>query len=582
MSASITHGDCRNVLRENPDMFGGRKIDCLLTDPPYGVDFQSTYGKNEEDRELYQRKITDDGDVDVAIESFDETMQLMVPHLADECEMYIFSQWQVSPEWHKYLGSLAEHGIELRQLIIWEKGYPGIGDVKYNWGCGHEFIYYLKKGKRRVPYRRSGILHIDKVRPGTNVHPCLPPDEMVMTPMGYRPIKEIPVGGLVLAADGRYHSVTDATESWCDDGVVEVKAAGSMGSTTTTRNHPWLVWRPTKKANSIVGHEVLWADASDVVVGDYAMSPIPPESGSISPVSEDKAWASGLWLAEGHLNASGNSKNRYLRWTVHANVADLYAKRIQTCTDAKVSVYPSNVSESASIVTFDAAWALEVVRWCGLGAHDKFISPEVLSWARREREAFLDGYLDGDGWRRKGAAHRAKSVSDDLVATIRGLAEGLGYFFSVKRDGPGKISHIDGRAIKPGSCWSMEFVQPGGTDRRPKWATHEGTEFSLHRVQSVEHQDYRGVVLNLSVEGSHTFMTKSGMTHNTQKPTALLKILIEYSTDPGAFVFDPYAGSGSTLVAAEELGRDSLGIEREADYVATARTRLAQGGLFSL
>lgn len=172
----VIHGDCRLIL---PTLDISNGIDCVLTDPPYGVDFQSTYGKNEEDRENYQRKIADDHDVESAIESFDETVKLMLPLLNDICEIYIFSAWQVSPDWHRYLETLTAHGIELRQLLIWEKGYPGIGDVKYNWGCGHEFIYYLKKGKRRVPYRRSGILSIDKVRPGTNVHPTQKPTQLL-------------------------------------------------------------------------------------------------------------------------------------------------------------------------------------------------------------------------------------------------------------------------------------------------------------------------------------------------------------------------------------------------------------------
>jgi site-specific DNA-methyltransferase (adenine-specific) len=176
MESEIIHGDCREILSI---LDFTRPIDCLLTDPPYGVDFQSTYGKNEEDRERYQRKIADDHGVEDAIESFDATMKLIAPNMADECEIYVFSAWQVAPEWQHYLGSLGHLGIELRQLLIWEKGYPGIGDVKYNWGCGHEFIYYLKKGKRPVPYRRSGILHVDKVRPGTNVHPTQKPTALL-------------------------------------------------------------------------------------------------------------------------------------------------------------------------------------------------------------------------------------------------------------------------------------------------------------------------------------------------------------------------------------------------------------------
>lgn len=49
--------------------------------------------------------------------------------------------------------------------------------------------------------------------------------------------------------------------------------------------------------------------------------------------------------------------------------------------------------------------------------------------------------------------------------------------------------------------------------------------------------------------------------HPTQKPVALLKELIEIFTDPGDVVIDPVAGSGSTLRAALELGRNSYGFE---------------------
>ena len=49
--------------------------------------------------------------------------------------------------------------------------------------------------------------------------------------------------------------------------------------------------------------------------------------------------------------------------------------------------------------------------------------------------------------------------------------------------------------------------------------------------------------------------------HPTQKPIKLLKKLIEIYTDPEDVVIDPCAGSGSTLRAAKELGRNSYGFE---------------------
>jgi DNA modification methylase len=62
--------------------------------------------------------------------------------------------------------------------------------------------------------------------------------------------------------------------------------------------------------------------------------------------------------------------------------------------------------------------------------------------------------------------------------------------------------------------------------------------------------------------------------HPTQKPLRVLRQLIEWGSREGDLVLDPFMGVGSTGVAAAELGRRFIGIEREADYVAAARRRL--------
>jgi site-specific DNA-methyltransferase (adenine-specific) len=54
--------------------------------------------------------------------------------------------------------------------------------------------------------------------------------------------------------------------------------------------------------------------------------------------------------------------------------------------------------------------------------------------------------------------------------------------------------------------------------------------------------------------------------HPTQKPVGLLKTLIEIFTDEGDVVFDPCAGSGSTLVAAERTNRKGYGFEIKKEF----------------
>jgi len=62
--------------------------------------------------------------------------------------------------------------------------------------------------------------------------------------------------------------------------------------------------------------------------------------------------------------------------------------------------------------------------------------------------------------------------------------------------------------------------------------------------------------------------------HPTQKPVGSLKPLIEAFCPAGGVVLDPFAGSGSTLVAAKETGRQYLGIELDRRHWATAQRRL--------
>lgn len=62
--------------------------------------------------------------------------------------------------------------------------------------------------------------------------------------------------------------------------------------------------------------------------------------------------------------------------------------------------------------------------------------------------------------------------------------------------------------------------------------------------------------------------------HTTQKPVALMEDLIRDFTDPGELICDPFAGSGTTLLAATRLGRRSIGWEKDPENHAKALRRL--------
>lgn len=125
--------------------------------------------------------------------------------------------------------------------------------------------------------------------------------------------------------------------------------------------------------------------------------------------------------------------------------------------------------------------------------------------------------------------------------------------------------------------WDKGIIGPG--DLKQPWGPqHERITFGSHTPSTADRKRGDGRLTARLRAGSilHHQRPNSGQVtrHPTEKPIPLMRELIESSSRPGELVLDPFAGSGSTLVAAVLAGRHAIGCELDPRYIETAIRRL--------
>lgn len=131
---------------------------------------------------------------------------------------------------------------------------------------------------------------------------------------------------------------------------------------------------------------------------------------------------------------------------------------------------------------------------------------------------------------------------------------------------------------------NKRYNRVDGDGRRyaDNYSAHRGERKARHRYYLA---DLKGIAVNnLWDEPGLKFNSANrDASYPTEKPLNLLARIIEASSRPGDLVLDPFAGSGTTLIAADMLGRDWIGIEKNpaAEGVFNKKMRDKAGALFA-
>ena len=152
----IICGDCLEVMRG----FKDNQFDLCLTDPPYGIDYQSAW---RTDKSQWKPKITNDK------KPFTDWIPEAHRVLRDGGRLFCFYRWDVQDE---FKNALEDSRFSVKSQIVWDKVIHGMGDLNGEYAPQQECIMYATKGRYKFHGKRpTSIIQCQRVQPDKLLHP---------------------------------------------------------------------------------------------------------------------------------------------------------------------------------------------------------------------------------------------------------------------------------------------------------------------------------------------------------------------------------------------------------------------------
>ncbi len=161
MTIKLLQGDCLDVMQ---DIELG-SIDMVLTDPPYGMAYKSGWSG---------ASVAMDG-TRMCLRMYKKALPVLVDLMAENAHFYFFTRWDVWPD----IADMLSPYIPVKNALIWDKGHPGMGDLK-SYGYSYEMIAFASKGKRALIGGRPGnIFKHNPVPNAKRLHPTEKPSALL-------------------------------------------------------------------------------------------------------------------------------------------------------------------------------------------------------------------------------------------------------------------------------------------------------------------------------------------------------------------------------------------------------------------
>jgi hypothetical protein len=211
----------------------------------------------------------------------------------------------------------------------------------------------------------------------------------------------------------------------------------------------------------------------------------------------------GLFLAEGSCDSSK------VRWDFAADEDDTLVAELVHLLTEELGVEPHSRRRgngSIQVTVYGTHWSRLFKGLCGTGAGLKMLHPHLWGGSREFLRAVLDGWLDGDGWRRIKAQGRAGvTISQKLALAMFDIAQSEGLRPVIQYQVPSINKWVQSRQPR----WTIAMDAKGD-----EWRNQQDDTHIWRRVRLVEREDFVGPVYNLSVEGDESYVAEGIGVHN--------------------------------------------------------------------
>ena len=389
---------------------------------------------------------------------------------------------------------------ELERVIEVAKGELGYLEKQNKYRNDDEILYHKTKGAGSdnvVKYWRE-------TKPEwQGSYWCFTKGTMVLTDKGYKPIEDIKIGDKVLNANGDSFNTVIETKNHEED-VYKMRVYGTIPF-NVTGSHPFLSAKRLNKRKKEYS-ELSFRPMEELDINDVISSPhikIEKET----QLNYDALWSLGFYVGDGWKTNKGE-----FRICGGVDKEPLIEQHFKNITKEKA--YKSRTCQEYRIRKQDNELFISYLEECGTGAMNKKVPHSILFGSKKDKRAFLDGYLAADGTKNK----YIWTISKELVLGIAKICMDLGYGISVRevhREPFGKIWDKRKNAYRTFAQQDMIYTASINVNSKPQHQLFVGDdEKMLLPIKQIENYENERIVYNISTDGDHTYLANNLAVHN--------------------------------------------------------------------